>query len=93
MGLEFQNLVYSAEGNTDLVKIVEERKEDLSPTYMSEDWKKQNDVSKTVFQYEKLLRAYIAATAILGERDAFKLLEDEVLAFRASDQYVDCGSF
>ena len=93
VGLAFQNLVYSAEGNTDLVKIVQQRKGELSPKYLSDDWKKHTDVSKTVFQYEKLLRAYIANTAILGERGAFKPLEDEVETFRASGQYADCGEF
>ncbi|MDT0595899.1 hypothetical protein [Glaciecola petra] len=93
IGISFQGLVYSAEGNTDSVKILKQRAQELQPEYLSDDWKKEIEVSKTVYQYENLLRSYIANTAILGERGAFKPLEDEVMAFRESDQYVDCGGF
>jgi hypothetical protein len=91
MGIALQSYVYRAEGNTELLEILEQRSNKLQPKYLSDESKKLLDVSKTVFQYEKLLRVYITNTAILGETGAFAPLEDEVMAFRASDQYVDCG--
>ena len=93
MGITFQNYVYNAEGNTELLEILEQRSNKLQPKYLSDEFTKLLDVSKTVFQYENLLRAYIANSAILGEVGAFAPLEDEVMAFRASDQYVGCSGF
>ncbi|MBF7074771.1 hypothetical protein ISG33_15320 [Glaciecola sp. MH2013] len=50
----------------------------------------EHDLFVTIFQYEKLLRSYLANIEGEGEFGAMREMKSELLAFRASEQYTDC---
>lgn len=91
IGLAHQQIVYEAQGDTDSAALALQRKNALQPKYLSPEWQVKNNTLETIFQYEKLLRNYIANMGVLGEHGARKSLEAEVMRFRASEHFVDCG--
>ncbi|MDT0594610.1 hypothetical protein [Glaciecola petra] len=91
IGLAHQQIVYEAQGDIDSAALAVQRKNALQPKYLSNEWQVKNNTLETIFQYEKLLRNYIANMGILGEHGARKSLEAEVMRFRASEHFVDCS--
>jgi len=77
VGIAIQNLIHEAVGNTELIQLLEIKKEQLKKYWMSEQFMK---ASSLMFHDEKLLRNWLNNLDEIGEVESLNVLIEEAIS-------------